>query len=144
MWHSLLVALYQYMLFDYAYIFIIGYLATAVRYLQTSDIRRCSNCIFILDLTPCFNRLTKDSYQTRRETFQCWDFVRHILEVWRYVRHQFLSFTFTYRTCIGCILDAYSIMSNCVLMGYPEGFRCDYHPSDYTILYIIEKQINLT
>ena len=32
--------------------------------------RRCPNCIFILDLTPGFNRLGNDNCKMRRETFQ--------------------------------------------------------------------------
>ena len=44
----------------------------------------CSNCIFILDLTPGFNGSGKGNYKTRRETFRCWDLVWLILEVWRY------------------------------------------------------------
>ena len=49
--------------------------------------RRCSNYIFILDLTPGFNGLGKDNYKTRRETFRfsSWDLVRLILEIWRYL-----------------------------------------------------------
>ena len=45
--------------------------------------RRCSNYIFILDLTPGFNGLGKDYCETRRETFKFWDLVRLIFEVWR-------------------------------------------------------------
>ena len=37
--------------------------------------------IFILDLTPGFNGLGKDSCKMRRETFQYWDLVWLILEV---------------------------------------------------------------
>ena len=37
--------------------------------------RRCSNYIFILDLTPAFSELDKDNYETRRETFKFWDLV---------------------------------------------------------------------
>ena len=40
--------------------------------------RRCSYYISILDFTPCFNRLHKDNYKTRRETFQFWDLVHLI------------------------------------------------------------------
>ena len=40
--------------------------------------RRCSNYIFILELTPGFNGLGKDNYKTRRETFE--------LEVWWYIQ----------------------------------------------------------
>ena len=47
--------------------------------------RRCSNYIFILDLTPGFNRLGKDNYKMKRETFKFWDLVRLILETLRYL-----------------------------------------------------------
>ena len=50
-----------------------------------SPIRRCSNYIFILDLTPGFNELGKDNYNRRRETFKCWDLVRLILEVRQHI-----------------------------------------------------------
>ena len=39
--------------------------------------------IFILDLTPGFNELGKDSCKTRREFFKFWDLVRLILETLR-------------------------------------------------------------
>ena len=48
--------------------------------------RRCSNYIFILDLTRGFKWLGKDNFRTRRETFKFWDLIRLILEVWRYSR----------------------------------------------------------
>ena len=43
--------------------------------------RRCSNCIFIHDLTLGFNGLGKDNFKSRRETFKFWDLVLLILEV---------------------------------------------------------------
>ena len=46
--------------------------------------RRCSNYIFILDLTPGFIGLGKDNYKTRRETFKFGDLLRFILETLRY------------------------------------------------------------
>ena len=46
--------------------------------------QRQSNYNFILDLTPGFNELDKDNCKTRLETFNCWDLVWLILEVWRY------------------------------------------------------------
>ena len=46
--------------------------------------RRCSNYIFILDLTPTFSGLGKDNGKTRRETFKFWDLVQLILEVLQY------------------------------------------------------------
>ena len=45
--------------------------------------RRCSNHIFILDLTPGFIILDKDSCNTKQETFKFWDLVCVILEIWR-------------------------------------------------------------
>ena len=45
--------------------------------------RRCSNYIFILDLTPGFNGLGKGKCKRGRETFTFWDLVQFILEVWR-------------------------------------------------------------
>ena len=46
--------------------------------------RRCSNYIFILDLTPGFKGLGKDDFKTRWDSFQFWDLVRLILETLRY------------------------------------------------------------
>ena len=47
--------------------------------------RRCSNYIFILDLTSGFNGFGKDSHKTVQESLNCWDLVQLILETWRYV-----------------------------------------------------------
>ena len=47
--------------------------------------RRCSNYIFILNLTPGFNGLGKDTFKVRREAFKFWDLVRLILETLRYI-----------------------------------------------------------
>ena len=41
-----------------------------------------ANYIFILDLTPGFNGLGKDNFNTRRKTFKWWDSVRLILDIW--------------------------------------------------------------
>ena len=46
---------------------------------------RCSNYIFILDLTPGFKGLDKDNYKIRRETFRFWDLVWILLEFWQYI-----------------------------------------------------------
>ena len=46
--------------------------------------RRCSNYIFILDLTPGFNGLGKDTCKTRRESFKFWYLVCLILEILRF------------------------------------------------------------
>ena len=42
--------------------------------------RRCSNYIFIIDLTPDFNGLAKDNCKTRREPFKLCDLVRLIFQ----------------------------------------------------------------
>ena len=39
--------------------------------------------VFILDLSPGFNRLRKDNCKTKQETFKFGDLVYHVLEVWR-------------------------------------------------------------
>ena len=39
----------------------------------------CSNYIFIINLTPDFNGLGKDTYKMRQETFKFWDLVHVIL-----------------------------------------------------------------
>ena len=44
-----------------------------------------SNYIFIFYLTPGFNRLHKDNRKTRQETFNFWDLVWLILEVYQYI-----------------------------------------------------------
>ena len=46
-----------------------------------SFLLRCSNDIFILDLTPGFNRLGKDNCKTDRETAKCWALVCLVLEI---------------------------------------------------------------
>ena len=51
----------------------------------------CSNYIFILNLTPCFNGLAKDNYKMRWKTFKCWDLV--------YLKYQsfYGNFIFSFR-----------------------------------------------
>ena len=44
--------------------------------------RRCSNYIFILNLTPGFNRKGEDICKSRRETFKFKDLVPLVLEIW--------------------------------------------------------------
>ena len=46
--------------------------------LLRSGCPRCSNYIFILHLTPGFNRLGKDVWKTRQETIKFWDYVSYI------------------------------------------------------------------
>ena len=53
------------------------------RYSYSIACRRCSNYIFILDLTSGFKGFGKDSRKTVQESFKCWDLVRLILETWR-------------------------------------------------------------
>ena len=43
--------------------------------------QHCSNYIFILDLTPGFNRFGRDKCKTRRETFKFLDLVHLILDI---------------------------------------------------------------
>ena len=45
--------------------------------------QRCSNYIFITDLTPGFNGLDKENCKTGRETFKLLYLVRLIPDVWR-------------------------------------------------------------
>ena len=45
--------------------------------------RRCSNYIFILNLTPGFNGLSEDNCMRIQETFKFWNLVRLIQEVLR-------------------------------------------------------------
>ena len=61
------------------------------RFLKHIACRRCSNYIFILNLTRGFNGLGKDNYKTGRETVMFRDWVRLILENWRYLSLQWPS-----------------------------------------------------
>ena len=47
--------------------------------------RRCSNYIFILNLTPGFNGLSDDNCKRIQETFKFWDLMQLIQEILRYV-----------------------------------------------------------
>ena len=40
-----------------------------------------SNYMSTLDLTPGFNGLGRDNFETRRDMIKCWDLMRLILEV---------------------------------------------------------------
>ena len=62
--------------------------------------RRCSNYIFILDLTPGFNGLGKDNCKTRRESFKFCDLVRLILEILRYI--YICVYTYVYMCVYSC------------------------------------------
>ena len=61
--------------------------------------RRCSNYIFILDLTPGFIGLDNDNCTTRRETFNFGDLVQLILEILRYLLLTFII--------VQCNMDTY-------------------------------------
>ena len=56
--------------------------------------RRCSNYIFILDLTPGFNGLGKDNCKTSQETSMFSDLMWPILEVWRYILNEYFTIFF--------------------------------------------------
>ena len=65
--------------------------------------RRCSNYIFILDLTLGFIGLGKDNCKTSRETFKFGDLVRLILEILRY--------------WVSCVCDITQYRHVCTLSG---------------------------
>ena len=56
--------------------------------------------VFILNLTLGFNGLVKDNCNTRREKFMIWDWVRLILENWRYVLRYVFSYVVHTLTCL--------------------------------------------
>ena len=68
--------------------------------------RRCSNYIFILDLTHGFIGLGKDNYKTRQETFKFGDLVRLVLEILWYVMYVFTNVLLSYNTMIICFIFA--------------------------------------
>ena len=73
--------------------------------------RRCSNYIFILDLTLGFNGLSKDNYMVRRETFKFRDLVRLIVETLRYI--------YIYiKICIMMIIRKYYVHTKIRPSGY--------------------------
>ena len=59
--------------------------------------RRCSNYIFILDLTYDFSILHKDNCTTRRQRFKFWDLVHLTLESWEQLT--FVSFVIPVVEC---------------------------------------------
>ena len=52
---------------------------------RASDYMRCSNYIFILDLTPAFNGLGKDNCKTRWKTFKFGNLVSLIIKDLQYI-----------------------------------------------------------
>ena len=72
--------------------------------------QRCSNYIFILDLTNDFNGLGRDNCKMRRETFKCCDLVRLILEVWQHIWEQIDGLV---QDCSISIANALKILQSC-------------------------------
>ena len=77
-------------LYDYRQVSNIRHTLVGNKIVDHSDVvgasiacRRCSNYIFILDLTPGFIGLDKDNCKMRRETFKFGDLVHLILETLR-------------------------------------------------------------
>ena len=56
----------------------------SLRCSSSSARQRCSNFILILNLTPGFNILHRNSCKTRWGTFEFCDLVHLILEIWQY------------------------------------------------------------
>ena len=55
--------------------------------------QRCSNYIWVIDLTPGFIGLGKDNSKTRRETFKFWDLVCIILKILQYSQQKHTRFS---------------------------------------------------
>ena len=108
------------------------------QYRQVSNIRtcrRCSNYIFILNLTPVFTGLGKDNYKMRREAFKFWDSVRLILETLRYFSSGIPvwgKFFFQWCSSVPCkyLLDC-PVVSQCTL-GQQVAFSL-HHTSQCTL-----------
>ena len=77
--------------------------------------RRCSNYIFILDLTADFNGLVKDNCKARREILKFWDLVRLILEIWWYVVNvtRYVWMKWQYQTQWGNIHSIIVMLPSC-------------------------------
>ena len=60
------------------------YICQSLRCSWSIACRRCSNYIFILNLTAGFKGFRKDSRKAVQGSFKGWDLVRLILETWRY------------------------------------------------------------
>ena len=70
--------------------------------------RRCSNYIFILDLTHDFNRLGKDNCKTGRKSLKFWYLVCLIIEILRYISG---NMDLVYNVLILCIFNIYHMPS---------------------------------
>ena len=64
--------------------------------------QRCSNYIFIPDLTPGSNGLGKDNCKTRRDISKFWDLVRPLWGVWRWLVFANMSCQ-SPRDCLGLL-----------------------------------------
>ena len=71
--------------------------------------RRCSNYIFILNLTPGFNRLGKDKCKIRWESFKFCDLVRLILQILWYMSI-FLMAKLPHGSCVSLALPWLSVV----------------------------------
>ena len=93
--------------------------------------RRCSNYIFILNLTRGFNGLGKDNWKTRRETFMFGDWVCLIFENWRYHRQKWakriwrwLKDTVCWRCWTKAVVSAgFHIGDNLSMTGSPNDIQ---------------------
>ena len=83
--------------------------------------RRCSNYIFILDLTPGFNGLGKDSGKTRWQTFKLRNLVWLILEVWQYWVCYYADYTLFMHTSLTTKSDGQRLTAVvCHMMDHVE------------------------
>ena len=71
--------------------------------------RRCSNYIFVLDLTPSFNGLGNDNRETRRKSSKFLDLLRRILNTLRYIMAS-VRFTLWWRHDNVTCTDAYRMI----------------------------------
>ena len=84
--------------------------------------QRCSNYIFILNLTPGFNGFGKDNYKMRREVFKFWDLVRLILETLRYFRISWKDSTYKSKLTRALSVAGHGVSS---LEALSKWDRCD-------------------
>ena len=110
--------------------------------------QRCCSYISMLNLIPDFNILHKDNCKTRRETFQFWDLVHFISEIWQYLKcmHQMQA----------CVYSWYFPVSenktlghshNCVLIHKVTCKQKNSSPifvCQITQLFLIELSVNWT
>ena len=79
--------------------------------------QRCSDYIFILDFTPCFNELGRDNCKTRRESLKICDLVCLILEILQYldfVRSSSIALLHVFKwQCYVCSKCHYAVLTFC-------------------------------